>query len=64
MAWALIAVVVTLLACVGGLRVARMTARARRVRRQRGRANSRLDVGTVSSDWLAKQRVNREGSDR
>ena len=61
MAWGLIAAVVTVLACVGGLRVAAVIVRARRVRRRRGRANPRIDVGAVSSDWLAKQRVNRDG---
>jgi hypothetical protein len=60
MAWGLSAAVMTVLACMCGLRIA-VIVRARSVRRRRGRANPRIDVGAVSSDWLAKQRVNREG---
>jgi hypothetical protein len=61
MAWSLIVAVVTVHACVGGLRVAAATARARRVGRRRGPANPRIDLGSLSSDWLTKQRMNREG---
>jgi hypothetical protein len=55
--------IVTVLAWAGGLIAAAMTLRAvaLRWRRRRRRAATRLDVGAVSSDWLAKQRVNREG---
>jgi flagellar biosynthesis/type III secretory pathway M-ring protein FliF/YscJ len=54
--------IVTGLAWVCGLIVAAVTLRAvaLRRRRRRRRAATRLDVGAVSSDWVAKHRVNRE----
>lgn len=55
--------IVTGLAWVCGLIVAAVTLRAvaRRRWRRRRRAHTTLDAGAVSSDWLAKHKVNRDG---